>query len=830
MGQDESLGFAKFSPEFAQLDSNNLQIKAHEWHGIVMKDRSMFEHDRKTPEVLLEVVTVRGGGATPGLFRTQAKGPEIPTRFDTNAATPSQLSGGLTDSLERDHSPALSKADLRDYLQQEYGERGLCCPQKADHRRSDQSPITLDAALQNNELFMEFLDYLNSVKAPPYLQFLMNVDALGQYAAMTLGLGSKDPGLIDRYFKSNALSEKQRDEIKTIKHDAVDVFATHFTDNARYRVPLDPAMQQELQDWVVKSDRIDENGFFAGGPIGPSIFLPAYKWVSGVLEEVYLPKFKQSNNFQEFMDRAQFSTINFTVDDDKLSTYSQDVVYGASNSEAAKMPSINSLNETNENSKKGRSSMKIKKVATEIAITREKISALNEKLESLGSSSSGESVAKRLVKERSRLEAEVSTLLKIIGNIDISKDEDDDVWVNLRNARVRVSLEEELAGESVMDTLWNSTVGSVIGTNQDGRYRIEVFKEQDEASPLSSVVRSYPEFQRLHKRLKKQFFKVGRMNLPGPSEPLLDSSLLKYLELLISDEFICQSELLRQFLTIEDTLDNGGDNSLHLSKKFRDALRSATSLISSDLPTDISTESFYENPHYHTTSELSTFTETNLRNDIGLKGCPPVAAAAEDTAVPIGPNLPIFYTTKKIQQEESSRGGELSSAKIPSEELTDQQVDMIVDIVFSLVMETFDLQEPNQWLRRKLLGLFKQLLKQAYGETLSKLLNEFLDKVASEEAILGYISTIKAALYQDGIFIKDRPPLPPKSEEQKFATMMEARTAFLRRTPEVIQNMAGRYNAVCGMTRVFNCLQQKRFNKALLFACADIILKIYFSD
>jgi sorting nexin-13 len=164
------------------------------------------------------------------------------------------------------------------------------------------------------------------------------------------------------------------------------------------------------------------------------------------------------------------------------------------------------------------------------------------------------------------------------------------------------------------------------------------------------------------------------------------------------------------------------------------------------------------------------------------------------------------------------------------EELTDAEIEMLVETFFAFVIETFDLREPNQWLRRKLLGVFKQLLKQAYGDTLNKVLTNAINNSFSEEAILRYLYEARQALFPDGVFIGRRPPPPARSEDQKFATMVEARTVFLKRTPDFVQNMAGRYNAVCGMTRIFHALQHKTLNKTLIYASFDILLKLFFSE
>ena len=164
------------------------------------------------------------------------------------------------------------------------------------------------------------------------------------------------------------------------------------------------------------------------------------------------------------------------------------------------------------------------------------------------------------------------------------------------------------------------------------------------------------------------------------------------------------------------------------------------------------------------------------------------------------------------------------------EELGDAEIEMMIETFFAFIIRPLILREPNQWLRRKLLGVFKQLLKQAYGDTLSKILTDAINNAFSETSICRALQAAHRAVFLDGVFISKRPPPTPRSEEQKFALMVGACTVFLRYTPDILQNLAGRYNAVCGMTRIFHSLQHKELNKALLFACIDIVIKLMFSE
>lgn len=831
MGQDKSLGFAKVTPQFQSDFSSPGVLRKVEWLKFKLSDSTASSSH--APEVLIEITTVRGGSRETNdkqkekVQASEAMITENRAEKSNASIRSSPLKRRLNRSPETDTGFSLPIA-----------------PPQSQRANENDGPITLEAAIHNNELFMEFLDYLNSVKAPPYLQFLMNVDALRQYAAMTLSLDSKDVAAIESYFKSGPLSEKKREELKMIKHDAADVFATHFSENARYRIPLDPGMQKEIQEWVTLSDRLDSDGFYSGGPIGPGIFLPAYKWVSGVLEEVYFPKFKESDTYNRFLDRAHFSTLNFTLEDDTTSIYSHDSFLPgtAGNHEMpsrggrSRTASSDDLSFIQESEENVNFRDQVKKIATEISITREKISAIDDKIERLRAIGKlDEDEGKRLQKERRALEANVNLLLKMINDIDSTDMRNDDLWVDLRNVRVIVKASQSVPDSStIIGSLWTTTVGSVLNAMSDYAFVIEIYDNSTPSSsvptckehpaPLSSVRRNYSDFQLLHIQLKKEFPKIGKVPLPEVSASmsvgLMERNLKVYLELLISDEFVCQSATLREFFSIENSIDGPAVMPFQLGKKFKDVMNSATSLITGgDLEAGSSTINI---PKRAPSPVILSKSQTSSARD----SAPSVTFDSIPVGIPTAELPPISQQNATLH----ATGEEETLVVRPVEELSDQQVDMIIDIFFAIILETFELQEPNQWLRRKLLGVFKQLLRQAYGDTLNKSISFIMGQAVSENSVLNYINLIKSALYPEGIFIKDRPPIPVRTEEERFAMMVEARTAFLSSTPDIVQSIAGRYNAVCGMTRVFNALQNKDFNKAIIYSCLDIALKLFFSE
>lgn len=784
------------------------------------------------PEILMEVTTVVGG---------------------TSRNNPAELNI-TSDSSQAEGSPPGPGKESHE----------ACYTPLVEESGPDHGIISLETALQNNELFMEFLEYLDSVKAPPYLQFLMNVDALRQFTAMSLNIDGKHAAAIEDCFRQGPLSETKIELLKMIKHDAADVYSTHFSDNARYRIPLDPGMQQEIQACVNRSDRLDEQRSYAGGLIGPNIYQTAYKWVINMLEEVYFPKFKASSSFARFLDRARFTTLNFTIEEDRMSTTSHDSASihrqheaneaSKRNCDMSRTSSFETLNDMFgdfESLETTVPDVDLKNIVAEISITKQKLSILSEQLESLVKEDGNDVYAiRQLEEEKSNLKLHLSHLVQILeSKQDLSEGYTEDIWVNLDNTTIEVvdfQYKSASSEANIMSSIWSSTVGPLVSAISDQAFDVIVRKtDGGSGNPILSVVkRSYAEFQDLHQELKKQFPKVGKIPLPEYSmlrgEPL-DQSLANYLQMLISDEFIRESIFLRKFVSIDGSFSHanrGGNNIVEaiVGKKVKSAL---TLVFSGTSSVDSRREKFYETEERHTThSFLSRDNEASSAAPKCLStvclpsealGSPPPQLTPERPRISLEriPSVELPPIPKKASQSTTAT---LAPQICTIEEFSEAEIEMLIETFFAFVMETFDLREPNQWLRRKLLGVFKKLLKQAYGDTMNKVLTRNINEALTEDNVVYLIKQVRNLLYPEGVFIGRRPPLPIPSEDQKFALMIEARTLFLRKAPDFIQNMAGRYNAVCGMTRIFNSLQHKELNKTLIYSCLDITLKLLFSE
>lgn len=670
--------------------------------------------------------------------------------------------------------------------------------------------IPIEAVLQDNELFMEFYEFLNEFRAPPYLPFFTSFDAFSQFTAMELGIDANVPEAIENFFRTGSLTPSRIEQLKMIKADGADLFYTYFDpEQSKNPINISEEFLLSLRKNLEHSDRVDEAGRFVGGTaIGPNIFRPVHKWIFTVLRDVYFDKFKASERFQRYIKVGQHfsSSQNFTFaevasemgdrseatieDDDAGSTMSMD------------------------------KDKELQRLSTAISVLKQQLALIENRVES-GTVAGSE--MEKLLRNKKDLERQVSTLLDLVRSVEADGNLEwtgEGFWLDLRDVDIQV-------GETTEQTVLAVRV-------------LRAGMTEEEGGTLSLVSKAYHDFERLHRSLRKAFPKLTKVPLPGYNET---EELERYMQLLVSDEFIRQSPALRQFLSLDSDLETRSlaSNAGHLveavvGKRVKSALQTATSILSAGMIGGSSSRSskgrshFYETREHHTTPELRESDNSNpnlhrsqsasslikqgngdRKEDLSAKSMP---------ATPVKAARPEMDNTKTKSPEQQI---------FSVQEFSDSEIEMLMETVYTFITETFDLREPNQWIRRKVLSVSKQLLKQAYGDTLSKSMTATMKAGLQEGALLTYIELINRVLWPNGVFIKDVPP-PIRSADQQLATQIEARSLFINKIPDAIERVAGRYNSINGMTRIFNLLQQKDFNKILFVTAIDITFKILFTE
>ncbi|KFM82241.1 Sorting nexin-25, partial [Stegodyphus mimosarum] len=142
--------------------------------------------------------------------------------------------------------------------------------------------------------------------------------------------------------------------------------------------------------------------------------------------------------------------------------------------------------------------------------------------------------------------------------------------------------------------------------------------------------------------------------------------------------------------------------------------------------------------------------------------------------------------------------------------------DSIAEPLYVLIGEIFELKGVFNWLRRTLI-IFVQI---TYGQTINRQLRETVSWILSEPMLLFYLQ-----LFRDTMW----PPSPVKENENenKVENRILAKQMFLNNTPELLNNLIGQQNAKKGMSKIFDALQNKTFNKQLFYKILEAFLYEY---
>ncbi|WWC58463.1 uncharacterized protein I303_101005 [Kwoniella dejecticola CBS 10117] len=389
------------------------------------------------------------------------------------------------------------------------------------------------------------------------------------------------------------------------------------------------------------------------------------------------------------------------------------------------------------------------------------------------------------------------------------------------------------------------TIPSSVITTEDGesgkqvvRYTIEVSQvDEDQKVVLGWVVaRRYNEFYELDKALKEWALdksedlallddmknKVveipGKRLVPNTSASFVESrraGLERYLQSLLASHVICDSTILRSFLS---------RSSVPLQAGSSDYLTSSTASLANLAPHNI-VKSLYKTMATSLDDaslgpsmlDMMYTTLSRQLNDFGglvglggeeLVGLLPSAL----TGGPYTPQWlrhdPIASPANPSKQRIGPMGGESGMTSFTGP-------------ICDLFIEVFDLKE-NNWLRRQAIVV---ILQQFLGSTIERKVRDSFRAAISSESLEKIVSSLEETLFPGG---ERRPPSVARMESEKLATRIRASKKLGLLIPDIAANMIGRSNARRAARRVFGALQDTRLNQHLILSIMDEVLNAMF--
>ncbi|XP_059486173.1 sorting nexin-25 [Neocloeon triangulifer] len=298
---------------------------------------------------------------------------------------------------------------------------------------------------------------------------------------------------------------------------------------------------------------------------------------------------------------------------------------------------------------------------------------------------------------------------------------------------------------------------------------VHVLEDEHDADAISTgwvVLRGLPDFLELHRKLCQLDSSVKNLELPSFSGKFLFGKTLDK-PALEKAKFQIQNYLERIL----------GDDRLNTCEAIYTFLSPSADLLKHASPS----------PKKHKFSLSTLFKSNGSSGSLGI---------GEDNFV--DPDL-IFDDESRVDGSGGPRG------------------DAVAEPLYSLLGEIFDLRGLFRWLRRSLIT-FVQI---TYGRTITRQVRETVGWIFSEPMLHFYLQVFISAWWPHGQLA---PPAPQRSEKEKETTKKEARQLFVDNVPEILCNLVGKESARRGARKVFEALQEKVYNKQLIYELLEVIL------
>ncbi|KAK9763742.1 phosphatidylinositol binding [Basidiobolus ranarum] len=163
-----------------------------------------------------------------------------------------------------------------------------------------ENPLSLDDVLRSNNGFIEFMQFMEDIQAPPFLQFWMNVESF--------------------------LETSRQSSPELMIQDAEMIYKLHLSDEAKRKVPIDP---------VILGNIIKELG---STHVTSDCFVEAQAYVFDVMESPFFREFRYSDYFRKYCLDTRFAEHKQDSDVRGRLQHCMDSIPPASTQESATEP------------------------------------------------------------------------------------------------------------------------------------------------------------------------------------------------------------------------------------------------------------------------------------------------------------------------------------------------------------------------------------------------------------------------------------------------------------------------------------------------------------
>ncbi|CAH1105443.1 unnamed protein product [Psylliodes chrysocephalus] len=148
-------------------------------------------------------------------------------------------------------------------------------------------------------------------------------------------------------------------------------------------------------------------------------------------------------------------------------------------------------------------------------------------------------------------------------------------------------------------------------------------------------------------------------------------------------------------------------------------------------------------------------------------------------------------------------------------------------IMLLLMDEVFDLKSRNQWLRRRIVTLLRQIVRTMFGDIVNRRILEYVSFITSPKNVAHYLYIFKHSFWPNGMK-NDRKS--DRDDSTKNRTRVAAKVALLSCLSDELKHIIGSETTRRGLLTIFDLFQRPILNRRLLYVLLEGVLCTLFPD
>ncbi|XP_012285877.1 sorting nexin-13 isoform X2 [Orussus abietinus] len=639
--------------------------------------------------------------------------------------------------------------------------------------------IPLDELLKNNIALSYFIDYMTCINAEAYLFFYLNIYGWRVSAEQQISDIELQKLRANHVPSTGGLSKQRNADLENLKEAAVKIYQQYLSDKASPKVQLEDTLVRNLVTRI-KTEPIKETWFDE---------LQACCYDKLQSEDRFLPAFKRSVSYVKLL--AELDLLKDPASEDDAKSLDSISVSSIGNE-------LDTLEELSESYKEDEAKSRIsREEARPNSNSTSNLASLVEK-DPVGIFDEVDTFSTTQLKEPRRLQKTASADVERIGDpkdvtfyVDSTSSDRIAELSNEQNAIKKLQQGRFEIFAQIIETGIVNDRGKTYGI-----YALAVTKSYDSGYQEKwHIYRRYSDFYDLQQKIKEKYYTLAKIPFPGKKAfhnmeravlecrmTMLNSWLRQLTRPVIVESHMGLQGLLLAFLEQGDY--DKGVTGGHIS-------RTIDTLVN-PLKTSVKT----------VTQAVKTMPDNMLSTVDGVMD-----------------NISRFFGNPKKNSMlyESVKVG----ASIDAE--SDDNIPL--RIILLLMDEVFDLKVRNQWLRRRIVTLLRQIIRTMFGDIVNRRIVEYVSLLTGPKNVATYLRLFKHSFWPNGIKAEAK---PPRDSETKNRTRVAAKVALLSCLSDELKHIIGSDTTRRGLLRVFELFQRPVLNRRLLYVLLEGIIENLF--